>query len=109
MSGKRLTSGPQSVFPTAASNTAFDPEQSSSDTVGPNMILDNISAGTPTVDGWGQNTPAQPWNQVPPQLEQASGVAVPKNQQKNIISRERDSRKMPGWRERLLPRNMQHF
>ena len=38
-----------------------------------------------------------------------AGIAVPKNQQKNLISRERDciSRKMPGWRERLLPRNMQ--
>ena len=36
-------------------------------------------------------------------------MAVPKNQQKNLISRERNSisRKAPGWRERLLPRNMQ--
>ena len=39
-----------------------------------------------------------------------ASVAVPKNQQKNLISRERDSitRKMPGWRERMLPRNMQN-
>ena len=44
---------------------------------------------------------------TPPQLKQASGLAVPKNQQKNLISRERDSRKMPGWKDRLLPRNMQ--
>jgi len=43
---------------------------------------------------------AQAWPQQP-------SVAVPKNQQKNMISRERDARKMPGWRERLLPRNMQ--
>ena len=37
----------------------------------------------------------------------AGSVAVPKNQQKNLISRERDSRRMAGWRERMLPRNMQ--
>ena len=35
-------------------------------------------------------------------------VAVPKNQQKNLISRERDSRRVGGWREReRRPRNMQ--
>jgi len=101
VSGKRLTSGPQSVFPVTVSNSAFDVEHSSSDTaVGG-------GAGAEAGDGWGQTAPVQPWNMVPPHLEQASGVAVPKNQQKNLISRERDSRKMPGWRERLLPRNMQ--
>ena len=34
-----------------------------------------------------------------------SSVAVPKNQQKQQMSRERDSRRMPGWRDRLLPRS----
>ena len=33
----------------------------------------------------------------------AGSVAVPKNQQKNLISRERER----GWRDRILPRNMQ--
>jgi len=108
VSGKRLTSGPQSVFPVTISNSAFDPEQSSSDTpVGPNGGQHDGGAGNGGGEGWGQTAPVQPWNITPPQLEQASGVAVPKNQQKNLISRERDSRKMPGWRERLLPRNMQ--
>ena len=40
----------------------------------------------------------------------AGAVAVPKNQQKNLISRERDSRRMGGWQEReseRRPRNMQ--
>jgi len=107
VSGKRLTSGPQSVFPVVVSNSAFDPEQSSSDTaLGPGGGLEG-GAGSGGGEGWGQTAPVQPWNMTPPQLEQASGVAVPKNQQKNLISRERDSRKMPGWRERLLPRNMQ--
>jgi len=107
VSGKRLTSGPQSVFPVLVSNSAFDPEQSSSDTaLGPAAGQEG-SVGGVGGDGWGQTAPVQPWNITPPQLEQASGVAVPKNQQKNLISRERDSRKMPGWRERLLPRNMQ--
>jgi len=106
VSGKRLTSGPQSVFPVLVSNSAFDPEQSSSDNpLGPGGAIEG--AGGSAGDGWGQAAPVQPWNFAPPQLEQASGVAVPKNQQKNLISRERDSRKMPGWRERLLPRNMQ--
>ena len=107
MSGKRLTSGPQSVFPVLVSNSAFDPDQSSSDNpLGPGGALER-GEGVVGGDGWGQAAPVQPWNIAPPQLEQASGVAVPKNQQKNLISRERDSRKMPGWRERLLPRNMQ--
>ena len=34
-------------------------------------------------------------------------MSVPKNQQKKLISREKNSRKMSGWREKLLPRNMQ--
>jgi len=107
VSGKRLTSGPQSVFPVLVSNSAFDPEQSSSDNpLGPGGAIEG-AGGSAGGDGWGQAAPVQPWNIAPPQLEQASGVAVPKNQQKNLISRERDSRKMPGWRERLLPRNMQ--
>jgi len=107
VSGKRLTSGPQSVFPVLVSNTAFEPEQSSEDNpLGPVGGLEG-GAGSAGGDGWGQAAPVQPWNLTPPQLSQASGVAVPKNQQKNLISRERDSRKMPGWRERLLPRNMQ--
>ena len=48
----------------------------------------------------------QPWVAASPP---GVAAAVPKNQQKNLISRERDSisRKMPGWRDRLLPRNMQ--
>jgi len=62
--------------------------------------------------GWGQ---AQGWNHSPPQLSRqgsggapsGGGVAVPKNQQKQMMSRERDVRRMPGWRDRLLPRNMQ--
>merc|ERR1719186_41431 len=110
VSGKRLTSGPQSVFPVIVTNSAFDPEQSSSDTaVGPGGGVGGmeVGAGSGGGEGWGQTAPVQPWNITPPTLEQASGVAVPKNQQKNLISRERDSRKMPGWRERLLPRNMQ--
>jgi len=107
VSGKRLTSGPQSVFPVLVSNSAFDPEQSSSDNpLGSGGAIEG-GGGSAGGDGWGQAAPVQPWNIAPPQLEQASGVAVPKNQQKNLISRERDSRKMPGWRERLLPRNMQ--
>lgn len=107
VSGKRLTSGPQSVFPVLVANSAFDHEQSSSDNpIGSSVGLE-VGTGSAGGDGWGQSAPVQPWNITPPQLEQASGVAVPKNQQKNLISRERDSRKMPGWRERLLPRNMQ--
>jgi len=100
VSGKRLTSGPQSVFPVTVTNSAFDPEHSSSDTA-------VVGVSGEVGEGWGQTAPVQPWNMAPPHFEQAIGVAVPKNQQKNLISRERDSRKMPGWRERLLPRNMQ--
>ena len=84
VSGKRLTSEPQSVFSApSASSASFDNDSS------------NILAGAGAL--W-----SQPW-------ATNSGVAVPKNQQKNLISRERDniSRKMPSWRERLLPRNMQ--
>ena len=33
-------------------------------------------------------------------------MAVPKNQQKQMMSRERDVRRMPGWRDRLLPRSV---
>ena len=103
VSGKSLTSGPQSVFPVVVSNSAFDPEQSNSDTaLGPGGVLEGGGG-----EGWGQIAPVQPRNMTPPQLKQASGLAVPKNQQKNLISRERDSRKMPGWKDRLLPRNMQ--
>lgn len=84
VSGKRLTSEPQSVFSApSATSASFDNDSS------------NIMAGAGAL--W-----SQPW-------PSNSGVAVPKNQQKNLISRERDniSRKMPTWRERLLPRNMQ--
>ena len=84
VSGKRLTSEPQSAFSApSASSASFDNDSS------------NILAGAGAL--W-----SQPW-------ASNAGVAVPKNQQKNLISRERDniSRKMPSWRERLLPRNMQ--
>ena len=88
VAGKRLTSEPQSVFSApSASSASFDNDSS------------NILTGAGAL--W-----SQPWASG---AASNSGVAVPKNQQKNLISRERDniSRKMPSWRERLLPRNMQ--
>ena len=113
VSGKRLTAGCQSVLPGLFSNSAFDTEQSSSDT-DPDLAggLEGSVGGVGGVrgvggDGWGQTAPIQSWNNTPSQLEQASGVSVLKNQQKNLISREKNSRKMSGWREKLLPRNMQ--
>jgi hypothetical protein len=46
VSGKRLTSGRQSVYPVIVSNSPFDPEQSSSDTpLGP------AGGGTDSGDG----------------------------------------------------------
>ena len=107
MSGKRLTSGCQSVLPGLFSNSAFDPEQSSTDTAPDLAGGQEGSVGGVGGDGWGQTAPIQSWNNTPSQLEQASGVSVPKNQQKKLISREKNSRKMSGWREKLLPRNMQ--
>ena len=110
VSGKRLTAGCQSVLPGLFSNSAFDPEQSSTDTA-PDLAggLEGSVGGVGGVggDGWGQTAPIQSWNNTPSQLEQASGVSVLKNQQKKLISREKNSRKMSGWREKLLPRNMQ--
>ena len=52
------------------------------------------------------------WSPVAVAGTVAGAVAVPKNQQKNLISRERDSRRVGGWRERerereRRPRNMQ--
>ena len=82
MSGKRLASGPQSVSPVLVSNSAFDPEQSSSDTaLGPAGGQEG-SIGSVGGDRWWHTTPVQPWNVPPPQLKQTR-------------------------RERLLPRNMQ--
>ena len=65
----------------------------------------NLSAGAAWAQSW--SSPAAAAAGQPGGA--SGGVAVPKNQQKNLISRERNSisRKAPGWRERLLPRNMQ--
>jgi len=82
VAGKRLTSGPQSGF-TAP-----------------------VASQTHTHYENGVHGAASLWSGS----NNGASVAVPKNQQKNLISRERDSitRKMPGWRERMLPRNMQN-
>ena len=108
MPGKRLTSGPQSVFPVLVSNSAVDPEQSNYDTaLGPACGQEESSRGVSGGGGRCYTALVQPWNITLPELEQASGLAVPKNHQKNHISRESDAGKRPGWKERLLPRNMQ--
>jgi len=52
--------------------------------------------------GW-----APVWSPVAGPGPGPGAAAVPKNQQKNLTSRERDSRRVAGWRERVLPRNMQ--
>lgn len=89
----------------AVTNSGLDHD--SSDTVGAASNAPPHSASSSTGHAYLvggeqlQQANAPSW-----QMQQPS-VAVPKNQQKNMISRERDARKMPGWRERLLPRNMQ--
>ena len=89
VSGKRLTLGSQSRFSSTSAAPPRPTPQSESN------ILSGAGAMWP-----------QPWVAASPP---GVAAAVPKNQQKNLISRERDSisRKMPGWRDRLLPRNMQ--
>ena len=84
MSGKRLTSGPQPVFPALVSNSAVDPEQSSSDTaLGPAGGQEGSIGGVGGARWWWYTAPpVQSWNVPPPQLQQAR-------------------------KERLLPRNMQ--
>ena len=80
MPGKRLTSGPQSVFPVLVSNSAVDPEQSSSDTAAGGQ--EGSIGGVGGDRWWWYTAPVQSWNVPPPQLQQAR-------------------------MERFLPRNMQ--
>ena len=79
----------------------------------------DLSSSEQLAEGAGWGGPGGEASWVPPQLARqgggggagpgagGGGVAVPKNQQKQQMSRERDVRRMPGWRDRLLPRNMQ--